>query len=52
MQNHEQSEKQVKNQVYMGKTIFFLSTMPFNPWVVLATCLHVGAPQKIHEKCN
>jgi hypothetical protein len=31
----------------MGKTNFFLSTMPFNPWAVLATWLHVAAPQKI-----
>jgi hypothetical protein len=29
----------------MGKTNFFLSTMPFSPWAVLATWLHVGAPQ-------
>jgi hypothetical protein len=27
-----------------------LSTLPFNPWAVLATWLHVGAPQKIQEK--
>jgi hypothetical protein len=37
----------VKNQDSMGKTNFFLSTMPFNPWAVLATWLHVAAPQKI-----
>jgi hypothetical protein len=24
--------------------------MPFSPWAVLATWLHVGAPQKIQEK--
>jgi hypothetical protein len=29
---------------------FFLSTLPFNPCAVSATWLHVGAPQKIHEK--
>jgi hypothetical protein len=34
----------------MGKTNFFLSTLPFSPWVVSATWLHVGAPQKIQEK--
>jgi hypothetical protein len=34
----------------MGKTNFFLSTLPFSPWAVLATWLHVGAPQKIQEK--
>jgi hypothetical protein len=31
----------------MGKTNFFFSTMPFSPWAILATWLHVGAPQKI-----
>jgi hypothetical protein len=36
MQNHEQKEK-VKNQDSMHKTNFFLSTLPFNPWAVLAT---------------
>jgi hypothetical protein len=40
----------VKNQDFMGKTNFFLSTLPFSPWVVLATWLHVEAPQKIQEK--
>jgi hypothetical protein len=39
----------VKNQDSMGKTNFFLSTPPFSPWAVLATWLHVGAPQKIQE---
>jgi hypothetical protein len=49
MQNHEQKKKvkKVKNQDFMGKTNFFLSTLPFNPWAVSATWLHVGAPQKI-----
>jgi hypothetical protein len=49
MQNHEQKRK-VKNQDAMGKAKFFLSTLPFSPWVVLATWLHVGTPQKIQEK--
>jgi hypothetical protein len=40
----------MKNQDFMGKTNFFLSTLPFNPWAVSATWLHVGAPKKIHEK--
>jgi hypothetical protein len=46
MQNHEQKEKvkKVKNQDSIGKTNFFLSTLPFNPWAVLARWLHVGAP--------
>jgi hypothetical protein len=46
MQNHEEKEKmkKVKNQDSMGKTNFFLSTLPFSPWVVLATWLHVKTP--------
>jgi hypothetical protein len=36
----------------MGKTNFFLSTLPFSPWVASATWLHVGAPQKIKEKMS
>jgi hypothetical protein len=39
----------VKNQDFMGKTNYFLSTLPFSPGAVLATWLHVGAPQKIQE---
>jgi hypothetical protein len=53
MQNHEKKNKKwkkVKNQDFMGKTNFFLSTLPFNLWAVLATWLHGGAPQKIQEK--
>jgi hypothetical protein len=49
MRNHEQKRK-VKNQDFMGKTNYFLSTLPFSPWAVLATWLYVGAPQKIQEK--
>jgi hypothetical protein len=49
MQNHEQ-EKKVKNQDSMDKTNFFSRTLPFSPWAVSATWLHVGAPQKIQEK--
>jgi hypothetical protein len=40
----------MKTQDSMSKTNFFFNTLPFSPWVVLATWLHVGAPQKIHEK--
>ena len=40
----------MKNQDSMGKTNFFFSTLPFSPWVVSATWLHVGAPKKIQEK--
>jgi hypothetical protein len=36
--------KKVKNQDFMGKTNYFLKTLPFSPWAVLATWLHVGAP--------
>jgi hypothetical protein len=52
MQNHEQKKKaeKVKIQDSMGKSNFFLSTLPFSLWAVSATWLHVGAPQKIHEK--
>jgi hypothetical protein len=38
------SEKKVKNQEFMGKTNYFLRTLPFSPWAVSATWLHVGAP--------
>jgi hypothetical protein len=41
MQNH--ALKKSENQGSMGKINFFLSTLPFSPWVVLA-------PQKIKEK--
>jgi hypothetical protein len=55
MQNHEQKKKkkkeeEVKNHYFMGKTNFFLSILSFSPWAVLATWVHVGAPQKIQEK--
>jgi hypothetical protein len=33
----KKSEKKVNNQDSMGKTNFFLSTLPFNPWAILAT---------------
>jgi hypothetical protein len=52
MQNHEQKKKVKKSekQDFMGKTNYFLRTLPFSPWAVSATWLHVGAPEKIHEK--
>jgi hypothetical protein len=46
----KKKQKKVKNQDFMGKTNYFLRTLPFSPWAVLATWLHVGAPWKIHEK--
>jgi hypothetical protein len=33
----------VKNQDFIGKTNYFLRTLPFSPWAVSATWLHVGA---------
>jgi hypothetical protein len=52
IQNHEQKRKwkKVKNQDSTSKTKFFLSTLPFSPWAVSATWLHVGVPHKIQEK--
>jgi hypothetical protein len=55
MQNHEHKKKvkkvkKVKNQDFMGKINYFLRILPFNPWAVSDTWLHVGAPQKIQEK--
>jgi hypothetical protein len=47
MQNHEQQKKseiKVKMQDFMGKTNYFLRTLPFSPWAISATWLHVGAP--------
>jgi hypothetical protein len=40
----KKSEKKVKNQDFMGKTNFFLRTLPISPWAVSATWPHVGAP--------
>jgi hypothetical protein len=37
------SKKKVKNQDFMGKTNYFFRTLPFSPWAVSATWLHVGA---------
>jgi hypothetical protein len=50
MHNHQPKKKvkKVKNQDFMGKSNF-LAPFFFSPWVVTATWLHVGAPQKIHE---
>jgi hypothetical protein len=38
------SKKKVKNQDFVGKTNYFLRTMPFSPWTISATWLHVGPP--------
>jgi hypothetical protein len=37
-------KEEVKNQDFMGKINYFLRTLPFSPWAVSATWLHVGAP--------
>jgi hypothetical protein len=37
-------EKKAKNQDFIFKTNYFLRTLPFSPWAVSATWLHVGAP--------
>jgi hypothetical protein len=42
--------KKMKKQDSMGKTNFFFSTLPFSLWAVLATWLHIGAPQKMQGK--
>jgi hypothetical protein len=46
----KKSKKKVKNQDSMDETNFFFGTLPFSPWAVLATWLHVGALHKIQEK--
>jgi hypothetical protein len=45
----KQNWKKVKIEDFMDKINFFFSTMPFSPWAVLATWLHVGAPHKIRR---
>jgi hypothetical protein len=40
----------MKNQDFMGKKKFFLSTLPYSPWAASATWLLVGAPHKVQEK--
>jgi hypothetical protein len=44
--------KKKKKQDSIGKTNFFLSTLPFSPWAILATWLHVGAPHKRKRKMS
>jgi hypothetical protein len=40
----KKSEKKVENHEFMGKTNYFLRTLPFSPCAVSATRLDVGAP--------
>jgi hypothetical protein len=35
--------KKMKTQDSMGKINFFFGTLPFSPWEILATWLHIGA---------
>jgi hypothetical protein len=49
MSKKKKKKKSEKPRFY-GQTNYFLSTLPFSPWAVLATWVHVGAPQKIQEK--
>jgi hypothetical protein len=42
----------VEKQDSMGKKNFFFSPLSFNLSAILATWLHVGAPQKIIGKKN
>jgi hypothetical protein len=42
--NKTKKWKEVKNQDFKGKTKYFLRILPFSPWAVSATWLHVGAP--------
>jgi hypothetical protein len=37
-------KKSEKSENFISKTNYFLSTLPFNPWAVSTTWLHVGAP--------
>jgi hypothetical protein len=53
MWNHEQKQKVKKNlklQDSLGKNNFFFVTLPFSPWMISATWLHIEALQKILEK--
>jgi hypothetical protein len=48
----KRKKKRKKSEIprfYRQNKLFF-SALPFNPFAVLATWLHVGAPQKIQEK--
>jgi hypothetical protein len=52
MHNHEQKEK-VKNSEkprFYGQTKLFFENPALQLWVVIATWLHVEAPQKRQEK--
>jgi hypothetical protein len=42
--------KKIGKPRFYGQNNYFLRTLPFTPWAVSATWLHVGTPQKIQEK--
>jgi hypothetical protein len=46
MQNYEQKKKVKKSEKprFYGQNKLVLRTLPFSPWAVSATWLHVGAP--------
>jgi hypothetical protein len=44
LEKNQKIVKKVKNQDFMDKTNYFLRTLPFSPWAVSTTWLHVGAP--------
>jgi hypothetical protein len=45
-------EKKWKLEILWTKQACFFGTMPFNPWAVLATWLHVGTPKKNIGRMN
>jgi hypothetical protein len=50
MSKKKKSEKKVKNEAFMDKRSFYEKKVKKKllcPWAILATWLHVGAPQKI-----
>jgi hypothetical protein len=48
MRKKKNSEK-VKIQDFMDKTNLFFGTLPTSPWAMLATWLHLRAPQKLQK---
>jgi hypothetical protein len=47
------SKKQLKkneNPRLYGQNKLFFGTISFNPWAILATMIHIGAPQRIQGK--
>ena len=42
--------KKWKTKILWAKKTSFFAPLPFSPWAILATWLHVGVPYKIQEK--